>query len=359
MIEAEGSASFMDIRCSLRVNVGADTGLGIGNRPAHHSSSHDYKNGRRLILQSALCGMRMDQITSDDVETTKFHESPYSRNCAIANSTPSFKRNGIGKLRPAAHGCLAYEHPVAPDSPIVTLGEADALLSVEILRAGDLHLCSVLAYFIGQHGCSRIDARTPGWGGNTGYAIAVFARLTLTSSCDAGSAVPDFLWQALVGDRRILRRVRRVVLPHAPFFPAGHFTQSRSLQIGRPKSDSARFRSDSWQGPSGQIPRRRSASEVLLSFSFLSFVGAASPVRGDATILPSLPEAWLSDELGIGAAWLSGILAELGLLRALLCDALGTEEALEGVLNEILGPGAGADGGMLGAGLGGGAARSG
>jgi integrase len=46
-------------------------------------TKNDYKNGRRLILQSALCGMRMDQITSDDVETTKFHESPYSRNCAI------------------------------------------------------------------------------------------------------------------------------------------------------------------------------------------------------------------------------------------------------------------------------------
>jgi len=31
-------------------------------------TKNDYKNGRRLILQSALCGMRMDQITSDDVE---------------------------------------------------------------------------------------------------------------------------------------------------------------------------------------------------------------------------------------------------------------------------------------------------
>ena len=43
----------------------------------------DYKNGSRLILQTTLSGMRMDQVTADDVETTKFHESPYSRNCAI------------------------------------------------------------------------------------------------------------------------------------------------------------------------------------------------------------------------------------------------------------------------------------
>ncbi|MGA7928294.1 MAG: hypothetical protein WCA20_20170 [Candidatus Sulfotelmatobacter sp.] len=150
-----------------------------------------------------------------------------------------------------------------------------------------------------------------------------------------------------------------VVLTHAPFFPAdspaGHFAQSRSLQIGRRKSDSAGFSSGSWQGPSGQIPRRRSASEVLLSFSFVSFLGGTSPIRGDATILSALPEAWLSDELGIVAAWLSGILTRLGLLGALLCDAFGTEEGLE-VLNEMLdpGPGAGAGGGVLGAALGGG-----
>jgi hypothetical protein len=39
----------------------------------------DYKNGRRLILKTPLSGMRMDQITADDVETTKFHESPDAR----------------------------------------------------------------------------------------------------------------------------------------------------------------------------------------------------------------------------------------------------------------------------------------
>jgi integrase len=54
----------------------------------------DYKNGRRLILQSVLCGMRMDQITSDDVETTKFHESHHSRNCAIRTL-----RRMLGKAR--------------------------------------------------------------------------------------------------------------------------------------------------------------------------------------------------------------------------------------------------------------------
>jgi hypothetical protein len=57
-------------------------------------TKNDYKNGRSLILQSALCGMRMDQITSDDVETTKFHESPHSRNCAIRTL-----RRMLGKVR--------------------------------------------------------------------------------------------------------------------------------------------------------------------------------------------------------------------------------------------------------------------
>jgi hypothetical protein len=57
-------------------------------------TKNDYKNGRSLILQSALCGMRMDQITSDDVETTKFHDSPHSRNCAIRTL-----RRMLGKAR--------------------------------------------------------------------------------------------------------------------------------------------------------------------------------------------------------------------------------------------------------------------
>ena len=54
----------------------------------------DYKNGRRLILKTPLSGMRMDQITADDVETTKFHESPHSRNSAIRTL-----RRMLGKAR--------------------------------------------------------------------------------------------------------------------------------------------------------------------------------------------------------------------------------------------------------------------
>jgi integrase len=43
----------------------------------------DYRNGCRLILKSGLLGMRLDQITRDDIEITKFHDSPYSTNCAL------------------------------------------------------------------------------------------------------------------------------------------------------------------------------------------------------------------------------------------------------------------------------------
>jgi integrase len=57
-------------------------------------TKNDYKNGRRLILTTPLSGMRMDQITADDVETTKFHESPYSRNSAIRTL-----RRMLGKAR--------------------------------------------------------------------------------------------------------------------------------------------------------------------------------------------------------------------------------------------------------------------
>lgn len=57
-------------------------------------TKNDYKNGSRLILQTQLSGMRMDQITAGDGETTKFHESPYSRNCAIRTL-----RRMLGKAR--------------------------------------------------------------------------------------------------------------------------------------------------------------------------------------------------------------------------------------------------------------------
>jgi hypothetical protein len=178
-------------------------------------------------------------------------------------------------------------------------------------------------------------------------------------------------------------------VPFLPFeSPGGHSAQGPSLQILRCKSASAGFGSGSLQSPLGQILRRRSDSGVLLSFSFsFSFTSGASPMRGEATIRPSLPdsfspgitrpafgsderagdavlaalqsdddgpEAWLPDELGMGAAWLSGILAGLGLLGALVCDTLEAEAPLEPVLDEELGDGlgAGAGGGLLGAALG-------
>lgn len=58
------------------------------------NTKSDYKNGRRLILKTSLSGMRMDQITADDVETMNFHESPHSRNCAIRTL-----RRMLGKAR--------------------------------------------------------------------------------------------------------------------------------------------------------------------------------------------------------------------------------------------------------------------
>jgi integrase len=47
-----------------------------------------------LITKTPLSGMRMDQITADDVETMNFHESPHSRNCAIRTL-----RRMLGKAR--------------------------------------------------------------------------------------------------------------------------------------------------------------------------------------------------------------------------------------------------------------------
>ena len=55
-------------------------------------TKNDYKNGRRLILASALCGMRMDQITSDDVETTKFHESPPQQELCYPDTAPDARQ---------------------------------------------------------------------------------------------------------------------------------------------------------------------------------------------------------------------------------------------------------------------------
>ena len=90
-------------------------------------TKNDYKNGRRLILQSPLRGMRMDQITADDVETTKFHESPHSRNCAIRTL-----RRMLGKARDSK---LIREVPriksvkVFPRDRMVTVQDERQLLS--------------------------------------------------------------------------------------------------------------------------------------------------------------------------------------------------------------------------------------
>jgi integrase len=43
----------------------------------------DYRNGARLVLASNLLGLRLDRITEDDINTTRFHESPYSANSAL------------------------------------------------------------------------------------------------------------------------------------------------------------------------------------------------------------------------------------------------------------------------------------
>jgi hypothetical protein len=43
----------------------------------------DYVNGCRLILATPLAGMLADRVTDDDISATKFHDSPYSTNCAL------------------------------------------------------------------------------------------------------------------------------------------------------------------------------------------------------------------------------------------------------------------------------------
>ena len=84
-----GPSGFLWCGTSPNNSWNGSTKLRLSTKP-----KTDYKNGRRLILKTALSGMRMDQITSDDVETTKFHESPYSRNCAIRTL-----RRMLGKAR--------------------------------------------------------------------------------------------------------------------------------------------------------------------------------------------------------------------------------------------------------------------
>ena len=50
----------------------------------------DYLNGCRLILSTPLAGMRMDHVTEDDIAATKFHDSPYSTNCALRTLRRAF-----------------------------------------------------------------------------------------------------------------------------------------------------------------------------------------------------------------------------------------------------------------------------
>jgi len=66
----------------------------LGKTTLADKTKSDYKNGGRLILKTSISAMRMDQITADDVETTNFHESPHSRNCAIRTL-----RRMLGKAR--------------------------------------------------------------------------------------------------------------------------------------------------------------------------------------------------------------------------------------------------------------------
>jgi hypothetical protein len=56
MIEAEDGASF-DLRCGLRMNAGADTALGIGNRPAHPEVNPVFK--AKEDRQASVGSLRM------------------------------------------------------------------------------------------------------------------------------------------------------------------------------------------------------------------------------------------------------------------------------------------------------------
>ena len=71
----------------------------VDNSRLENGSKRDYRRGWKLLKGSKLAGMRLDQITRDDCETTRFYvlpprrkdstrqrvpyESPYSTNCAI------------------------------------------------------------------------------------------------------------------------------------------------------------------------------------------------------------------------------------------------------------------------------------
>jgi integrase len=75
-------------------------------------SKRDYGNGWRLISRSKLAGMRLHEITTDDVATTHFHDSPYSTNSALRT------------LRRMLH--KAKDWKIIQDVPIVKLAKAKA-----------------------------------------------------------------------------------------------------------------------------------------------------------------------------------------------------------------------------------------
>jgi integrase len=52
----------------------------------------DYLNGCRLILATPIAGMRADCVTDDDISATRFHDSPYSTNCALRTLRRAYHR---------------------------------------------------------------------------------------------------------------------------------------------------------------------------------------------------------------------------------------------------------------------------
>ncbi len=93
----------------------------VDNSRLESQSKRDYRNGWRLIAQSKLLGMRLDQITADDAETTRFHESPYTTNCALRT------------LRRMLH--KAHDWKLLKEVPKIKLVEAlprDAVIALEV-----------------------------------------------------------------------------------------------------------------------------------------------------------------------------------------------------------------------------------
>lgn len=93
-VAAEAGESLRPKRAPLVRDFAKQFADWLDKTTLENKTKNDYKNGRRLILKTPLSGMHVDQITRDDVETTKFHESPYSRNCAIRTL-----RRMLGKAR--------------------------------------------------------------------------------------------------------------------------------------------------------------------------------------------------------------------------------------------------------------------